>query len=98
MDIILREDIKGLGYKNDIVSVKPGYGRNYLIPQGMAIIASTSNRKMIEENIRQAAHKAEKALKDASFFNKIVINYVFFTVFSVFDDVMQQGCHQGFMV
>ena len=65
MDIILREDIKGLGYKNDIVTVKPGYGRNYLIPQGMAIIASSSNRKMIEENIRQAAHKAEKALKDA---------------------------------
>lgn len=65
MEIILREDIKGLGYKNDIVSVKPGYGRNYLIPQGMAIIASHSNKKMIEENIRQAAHKAEKALKDA---------------------------------
>lgn len=65
MEIILREDIKGLGYKNDIVNVKPGYGRNYLIPQGMAIIASTSNKKMIEENIRQAAHKAEKALKDA---------------------------------
>lgn len=65
MEIILREDIKGLGYKNDIVKVKPGYGRNYLIPQGMAIIASHSNKKMIEENIRQAAHKAEKALKDA---------------------------------
>ncbi|MBV6646481.1 MAG: 50S ribosomal protein L9 [Cyclobacteriaceae bacterium] len=65
MDIILREDIKGLGYKNDTVSVKPGYGRNYLIPQGMAIIASKSNKKMIDENIRQAAHKAEKALKDA---------------------------------
>ena len=65
MDVILREDIKGLGYKNDTVSVKPGYGRNYLIPQGMAIIASKSNVKMIEENIRQAAHKAEKALKDA---------------------------------
>ena len=65
MEIILREDIKGLGYKNDLVSVKPGYGRNYLIPQGMAILASASNKKMIEENIRQAAHKAEKILKDA---------------------------------
>ncbi len=65
MEIILREDIKGLGYKNDIVSVKPGYGRNFLIPQGKAILANNSNRKMIEENIRQAAHKAEKALKDA---------------------------------
>ena len=66
MDVILREDIQGLGYKDDTVVVKPGYGRNFLIPRGMAIIASTSNRKMIDENIRQAAHKAEKAIKDAS--------------------------------
>ena len=65
MDIILREDIKGLGYKNDTVKVKAGYGRNYLIPKGVAILASKSNRKMIDENIRQAAHKAEKSLKDA---------------------------------
>ena len=66
MDIILKEDIKGLGYKNDIVSVKPGYGRNYLIPQGMAIIASHNNKKMIEENVRQASHKAEKIKGDAT--------------------------------
>ena len=65
MDIILKDDIQGLGYKNDIVTVKPGYGRNFLIPKGLAIIASKSNKKMIEENVRQAAHKAEKALKDA---------------------------------
>ncbi len=65
MEIILKEDIKGLGFKNDTVTVKPGYGRNYLIPQGMAIIASKSNKKMIEENIRQASHKAEKLKKDA---------------------------------
>lgn len=65
MEIILKEDIKGLGYKNDIVDVKPGYGRNYLIPQGMAIIASKPNKKMISENIRQASHKAEKLKKDA---------------------------------
>ncbi|RED96194.1 50S ribosomal protein L9 [Marinoscillum furvescens] len=65
MDIILKEDIKGLGYKNDVVAVKPGYGRNYLIPQGMAIIASESNKKMIAENVRQAAHKAEKIKNDA---------------------------------
>lgn len=65
MEIILREDVKGLGYKDDIVTVKPGYGRNYLIPQGIAIIASVSNRKMIEENVRQAAHKAEKIKGDA---------------------------------
>ena len=65
MDVILKQDIQGLGYKNDIVAVKPGYGRNYLIPQGFAIIANKSNVKMIEENIRQAAHKAEKIKKDA---------------------------------
>ncbi|WP_436516722.1 50S ribosomal protein L9 [Ekhidna sp. To15] len=65
MEVILREDIQGLGYKNDTVVVKPGYGRNFLIPRGMAIIASDSNKKMISENIRQAAHKAEKAKKDA---------------------------------
>lgn len=65
MEIILTTDIKGLGYKNDIVDVKPGYGRNYLIPQGFAITANASNKKMIAENIKQAAHKAEKVKKDA---------------------------------
>lgn len=65
MEVILVKDIQGLGYKNDTVAVKPGYGRNYLIPQGLAIVASKSNKKKIEENIRQAAHKAEKIKKDA---------------------------------
>lgn len=65
MEIILKDDIKGLGYKDDIVTVKPGYGRNYLIPQGLAVIASPSNKKMAEENARQAAHKAEKVKNDA---------------------------------
>ncbi|OEK00462.1 50S ribosomal protein L9 [Roseivirga sp. 4D4] len=65
MDVILKTDIKGLGYKNDTVSVKPGYGRNYLIPQGFAVLASESNRKMVAENIKQAAHKADKIKGDA---------------------------------
>ena len=65
MDIILKEDIRGLGYKNDKVEVKSGYGRNYLIPRGLAIVASKSNIKMVEENIRQASHKAEKLKSDA---------------------------------
>lgn len=60
MDVILKTDIKGLGYKNDLVDVKPGYGRNYLIPQGFAVLATTSNKRVLEENIKQAAHKAEK--------------------------------------
>lgn len=65
MEVILKQDIKGLGYKNDLVDVKPGYGRNYLIPHGFAVIASKSNKKVMEENIRQAAHKAEKLKQDA---------------------------------
>jgi large subunit ribosomal protein L9 len=65
MEVILKQDIQNLGYKNDIVKVKPGYGRNYLIPQGFAILANKSNRKMIEENVRQASHKAEKVKNDA---------------------------------
>jgi large subunit ribosomal protein L9 len=65
MEVILKEDIKGLGYKNDLVSVKPGYGRNYLIPQGFAMIASTSNKKMLAENVKQASHKADKVRQDA---------------------------------
>jgi large subunit ribosomal protein L9 len=60
MEVILKEDIKSLGYKNDIVKVAPGYGRNYLIPQGLAIIANDSNKKVSNENAKQAAHKAEK--------------------------------------
>ena len=76
MEIILKEDIIGLGFKNDLVNVKPGYGRNYLIPQGKAVIASPSARKILAENLRQQAHKlaalkaeAEKkaeALKDVA--------------------------------
>ena len=65
MDIILKTDIAGLGYKNDIVAVKRGYGRNYLIPQGYAVMATDSNKKIVAENIRQAAHKAEKIKNDA---------------------------------
>ncbi len=65
MEVILKEDIRGLGYKYDKVDVKPGYGRNFLIPRGLAIVASKSNVKMVEENIRQASHKAEKVKNDA---------------------------------
>ena len=65
MEVILTQDLQGLGYKNDTITVKPGYGRNYLIPRGIAILANNSNRKKIEENIRQASHKAEKIKNDA---------------------------------
>ncbi|NDV66954.1 50S ribosomal protein L9 [Bacteroides sp. 224] len=65
MEIILKEDILNLGYKNDIVTVKSGYGRNYLIPTGKAIIASPSAKKMLAEELKQRAHKLEKIKKDA---------------------------------
>ena len=65
MEIILKEDVVNLGYKNDIVTVKAGYGRNFLIPTGKAIIASPSAKKMLAEDLRQRAHKLEKIKKDA---------------------------------
>ncbi len=65
MEVILKHDIKGLGYKNDIVNVKSGYGRNYLIPQGFGVEATKANKKIVQENLKQAAHKAEKVKADA---------------------------------
>lgn len=65
MQVILKEDILNLGYKDEIVTVKDGYGRNYLIPQGKAVIASESAKKVMAENLKQRAHKLEKIKKDA---------------------------------
>lgn len=65
MQVILKEDILNLGYKDEIVTVKDGYGRNYLIPQGKAVIASESAKKVLAENMKQRAHKLEKIKKDA---------------------------------
>ncbi len=65
MQVILKEDIINLGYKDDVVTVKDGYGRNYLIPQGKAVIATPSALKMLAENMKQRAHKLEKIKHDA---------------------------------
>lgn len=65
MELILKQDVAGLGYKNDIVKVKAGYGNNYLIPNGFALIANESNKRLVNENVRQAAHKAAKIKQDA---------------------------------
>lgn len=65
MKVILKDFVKGFGEKNDIVEVKNGFGRNYLIPQGLATIATPSAIKMAEENVRQAAHKQAKIKEDA---------------------------------
>lgn len=60
MELILKDDVKDLGFKNDLVTVKPGYGRNYLIPQGLAEQATPGAKKRLAENLKQAAHKQEK--------------------------------------
>ncbi len=65
MEVILKEDIPNLGYKDDIVNVKDGYARNYLIPQGKAYIATESAKKMLAENKKQRAHKLEQLKAEA---------------------------------
>lgn len=65
MQVILKEDMPNLGYKDDIVTVKDGYGRNFLIPQRKAVIASESAKKILAENLRQRAHKLAKIKEDA---------------------------------
>lgn len=65
MEVILRQDIKNLGYKDDVVKVKDGYGRNYLIPKGYAVIANDSNRKILAENLRQTQFKQDRIKADA---------------------------------
>lgn len=65
MELILIEDVANLGLKDDVVSVRPGYGRNFLIPQGKAVLATPSAKKIHAENLRQRAHKEAK-LKDAA--------------------------------
>lgn len=65
MKVILKQDVKSLGFKDDVVAVKNGYANNYLIPQGMAAVANPSNVKVLEENLRQAAFKQEKIKLDA---------------------------------
>ena len=65
MEIILKQDIKNLGYKDELVKVRPGYGRNYLIPKGMAIVADEQNKKILSETLKQRSYKEEKLIKAA---------------------------------
>ncbi|MDB4715350.1 50S ribosomal protein L9 [Flavobacteriaceae bacterium] len=66
MELILKEDVQNLGFKDDIVNVKNGYGRNFLIPNGKAVIATSSARKVLAENLKQRAHKEQKLIDDAN--------------------------------
>ncbi|MFS4418348.1 50S ribosomal protein L9 [Maribacter sp. 2307ULW6-5] len=66
MELILKEDVENLGFKDDVVTVKNGYGRNYLIPQGLATMATTSAKKVLAENLRQRAHKEKKVIDSAT--------------------------------
>jgi large subunit ribosomal protein L9 len=65
MELILKQDVQNLGFKDDIVNVKPGYGRNFLIPQGFATMATPSAKKVLAENLKQKAHKEAKVVADA---------------------------------
>ncbi len=74
MEIILKQDVAKLGYKNDIVKVKPGFARNYLIPQGLAIVATESARKVLAEDLKQQQHKLEKIKKEAEAVAEVLAN------------------------
>jgi large subunit ribosomal protein L9 len=65
MEVILKQDVKSLGHKDEIVKVRDGFGRNYLIPQGFAIVANDGNKKMLTETLRQRAHKEAKIRQEA---------------------------------
>lgn len=65
MDVLLKKNVDNLGEKDEVVSVRPGYGRNFLIPQGMAILATASVKKMHEETLRQRSHKLAKEIEEA---------------------------------
>ncbi len=65
MEVILKQDVKNLGYKDDVINVKPGYGRNFLIPKGLAAMATESSKKVLTETLKQRAFKEEKVKKAA---------------------------------
>ncbi len=75
MELILKQDVQNLGFKDDIVTVKNGYGRNYLIPQGHAILATSSAKKVLAENLKQRAFKEAKLVEDANKLATIIKGY-----------------------
>ncbi|HOF45275.1 MAG TPA: 50S ribosomal protein L9 [Bacteroidales bacterium] len=67
MEVILKQDVHKLGYADDLVTVKDGYARNYLLPRGLAVLATPANKKVLAETLKQRAFKAEKIRKEAEF-------------------------------
>jgi len=76
MEIILKQDVPGLGFANEKVNVKPGYGRNYLVPQGMALPATPANLKVLAENLKQKSHKEAKIKRTAEDLSESLKNLV----------------------
>jgi large subunit ribosomal protein L9 len=74
MELILRQDVENLGFKDDIVTVKNGYGRNYLIPQGFATLATSSAKKVLAENLKQRAYKEQKLVDEANAIAKALLD------------------------
>jgi large subunit ribosomal protein L9 len=74
MELILRQDVENLGFKDDVVTVKNGYGRNYLIPQGFATLATSSAKKVLAENLKQKAYKEEKLVNEANTIAKAILD------------------------
>ena len=70
MELILKQDVENLGFKDDVVQVKNGYGRNFLIPQGLAILATPSAKKVLAESLKQRAFKEQKLVDDANALGK----------------------------
>lgn len=77
MEIILTQDVEKLGFKDDLVSVKPGYARNYLIPQKLAVLANATQKKIHAENLKQRAHKESKILEEAQKLAKSLVETTF---------------------
>ncbi|AXG71719.1 50S ribosomal protein L9 [Kordia sp. SMS9] len=73
MELILRQDVENLGFKDDVVTVKNGYGRNYLIPQGFATLATSSAKKVLAENLKQKAYKEQKLVDEANATGKALL-------------------------
>ena len=85
MELILKIDVEGVGFKDDLVNVKNGFGRNFLIPNGSAVLATSSAKKVLAENLKQRAFKEKKIIDDANKLSKkllnkksIILHYMFF--------------------